>query len=194
MKHAVTTLLYQGYCLTCIYSCRKFYCPKVRKSWVTGALKSFISKSWYYFGNIFNSWKFSRLNDVKYLFEQIVGYNVWKLTLSRSYFTTLWLKILWQKKTVFFSELFFLLFITSMVWMISLMTPNVQAIMATLVWIYNQLQLYQKQNLLCKHILAKVLSKTHILNFLQTFILKDYKKSAQNVNFQIFHWISLIKL
>ena len=26
--------LHQGHCLTCIYSCINFYCPKVRRSWV----------------------------------------------------------------------------------------------------------------------------------------------------------------
>ena len=32
LKHAVTTPLHQGYCLTCTYGCMKFYCPKVRGS------------------------------------------------------------------------------------------------------------------------------------------------------------------
>ena len=34
LKHAVTMPLHQGYYLTCIYSCIKFYCPTVRRSWI----------------------------------------------------------------------------------------------------------------------------------------------------------------
>ena len=33
LKHAVTMPSRQEYCLTCIYGCIKFYCPKVRGSW-----------------------------------------------------------------------------------------------------------------------------------------------------------------
>ena len=30
LKHAVAMPLHQGYCLTCIYICISFYCPKMR--------------------------------------------------------------------------------------------------------------------------------------------------------------------
>ena len=31
LKHVVAISLYQGYCLKCIYSCIKFYCPKLKE-------------------------------------------------------------------------------------------------------------------------------------------------------------------
>ena len=34
LKHAVTMPSHQGYCLTGVYGCIKFFCPKVREFWV----------------------------------------------------------------------------------------------------------------------------------------------------------------
>ena len=37
LKHAVAVPLHQWYCVTCLCSCIKLYCPKMRGSWVIGA-------------------------------------------------------------------------------------------------------------------------------------------------------------
>ena len=42
VKHAVTMPSHHGYCLTCMYGCLKFYCPKMRGSWVIGAQKTIL--------------------------------------------------------------------------------------------------------------------------------------------------------
>ena len=59
LRHVVAMPLHQTYCLTCFYSCIKFYCPKLRLSWVLLAKKVLfhMMNSWYCLEYVFSSLK-----------------------------------------------------------------------------------------------------------------------------------------
>ena len=62
-RYVVAMPLHQSYCLTCFYSCIKFYCPKVRWSWSWWGKKVLFDmiKAWYYLEYVFNSLKLNTL-------------------------------------------------------------------------------------------------------------------------------------
>ena len=88
-KHTIAMLLNHMDCLTCIYSCIKFYFPKVK-----GILRSFMSlrKSYFTLQRHDIIWSMSlthqnqqHFNDSKDIFEWIVGWSIWRLSRSCSF-------------------------------------------------------------------------------------------------------------
>ena len=91
-RHAAPMPLHQTYCFICFYSYVKFYCPKVRWSWVLWAKKVLfhVIKAWYCLEYVFNSLKLKNFNGWKICSNEswIIEYNILKPIQSDLFFTT----------------------------------------------------------------------------------------------------------